>query len=141
MGNVRPENFDCSQGGSAQKGIFGPFGIVVLADDLLQEQTAIFFYITPEVGGQWSTRVCSDQSRSSMASGLDESVYGSYVTTLPTENELTMRILVSTEIAIKLVRNSVAFGKLEDLMEHISSFHNVSKIVHFSALGIRYLIY
>lgn len=55
--------FDCSQGGSAHRGVFGPFGLLVHTDDALTEQTGVFFYISPLQGGQWATRVCSDQSR------------------------------------------------------------------------------
>lgn len=102
-GNIRPEDFDCSQGGSAQKGIYGPFGVLVLSDKDRLEQTAVFFYITAELSGSWSTRVCSDQSRSSLATGLDKTVYGSFVTTLPAENELSLRILVSTNFTVESV--------------------------------------
>ncbi|CAM6128777.1 unnamed protein product [Calypogeia fissa] len=102
--NVNPEVFDCSQGGSAQKGIFGPFGLLVHTDSAQIEQTAVFFYITPHEDGQWSTRVCSDQSRSSLAMDLDKTVYGSYVTVLPTETELTMRVLVDHSIVETFVQ-------------------------------------
>jgi beta-fructofuranosidase len=98
VGNVNPEEFDCAQGGSAQKGIFGPFGVLVHTDHSLTEQTAVFFYITPTADGQWSTRVCSDQSRSSLAQGLDKAVYGSSVTVLPIENEISLRILLDHSI-------------------------------------------
>jgi hypothetical protein len=58
-----PEDFDCSQGGSAHRGVFGPFGLLVHTDDALTEQTAVFFYISHVEGGQWAPKVCSDQSR------------------------------------------------------------------------------
>lgn len=40
--------------------------------------------------------------RSSLASGLDKTVYGSYVTVLPEEDELSLRILVSTRWTFNL---------------------------------------
>jgi beta-fructofuranosidase len=57
------DEFDCSKGGSAQQGIFGPFGLLVLTDNDFQEQTAVFFYIAHTQDGHWTTRFCSDQSR------------------------------------------------------------------------------
>jgi hypothetical protein len=61
----RPEevDFDCNQGGSAHRGVFGPFGLLVHADENLTEHTGIFFYISMLNNGQWATRACSDQSR------------------------------------------------------------------------------
>lgn len=66
VAGARPEEqeFDCSQGGSAHRGVFGPFGLLVHTDDALTEQTGVFFYIAPLRNGHWTTRVCSDQSRS-----------------------------------------------------------------------------
>lgn len=57
-------HFDCSQGGAAHRGLFGPFGLLVLADERQKEQTAIFFYISySRSKDQWTTRFCSDQTR------------------------------------------------------------------------------
>jgi beta-fructofuranosidase len=56
-------HFDCSQGGSAHRGILGPFGLLVFTDNDFQEQTALFFYISRTSGDQWTTTFCSDQSR------------------------------------------------------------------------------
>jgi beta-fructofuranosidase len=57
------DNFDCSQGGSAHRGVLGPFVLLVLTDNDFQEQTALFFYLAHTSDGQWTTRFCSDQSR------------------------------------------------------------------------------
>jgi beta-fructofuranosidase len=35
--------FNCSQGGYEHRGIFGPFGLLVLTDENFQEQTAVYF--------------------------------------------------------------------------------------------------
>lgn len=56
-------DFDCGQGGSAHRGILGPFGLLVHADNQLTEQTAVFFYISLLNNGHWATLACSDQSR------------------------------------------------------------------------------
>lgn len=57
------EHFDCNQGGAAHRGVFGPFGLLVLADENLQEQTAVFFYVSYSEESKWRTRFCSDQTR------------------------------------------------------------------------------
>ncbi|KAG6552025.1 hypothetical protein Mapa_006331 [Marchantia paleacea] len=101
---IPDEEFDCSQGGSAHRGVFGPFGLLVLTDDNLIEHTAVFFYITPMKSGAWTTRVCSDQSRSSLAPNLDTTVYGSFVNILPTEDTLELRVLVDHSIVETFVQ-------------------------------------
>jgi beta-fructofuranosidase len=55
--------FNGSQGGYEHRGIFGPFGLLVLTDENFQEQTALFFYIGCSSNGQWTVRFCNDQSR------------------------------------------------------------------------------
>lgn len=53
----------CSQAGAAAKGVYGPFGVLVLATDDLKEQTAVYFYFVYSKQQGWKTLVCSDQSR------------------------------------------------------------------------------
>jgi len=64
-GSIEDEDhFDCNQGGAAHRGLLGPFGLLVLADENLQEQTAIFFYVSySKAGRKWRTKFCSDQTR------------------------------------------------------------------------------
>lgn len=59
------DEFDCEFGpGAAHRGLFGPFGLLVLADDNLTEQTALFFFISySRDSGTWTTKFCADQSR------------------------------------------------------------------------------
>jgi hypothetical protein len=59
-GQGESDGFDCSQGGAAHRGVFGPFGLLVLADENLQERTAVFFYVSYSEDGKWRTRFCSD---------------------------------------------------------------------------------
>ncbi|CAM6018641.1 unnamed protein product [Sphagnum balticum] len=40
------DQFNCSKGGSAHQGVFGPFGLLVLTDENFKEQTPVFFYIS-----------------------------------------------------------------------------------------------
>jgi beta-fructofuranosidase len=57
------DQFNCNHGGSAHRGVFGPFGLLVLTDENFKEQTAVFFYISHFGNGQWITRVCNDETR------------------------------------------------------------------------------
>lgn len=53
----------CSQKGASITGMYGPFGLLVLATDDLKEQTAVYFYFVYSKKDGWKTLVCSDQSR------------------------------------------------------------------------------
>nr|UHU35849.1 vacuolar invertase 1 [Paeonia suffruticosa] len=92
------EEYSCSaSGGAAQQSALGPFGFLVLAEECLLEQTAVYFYIVKGNDGRLKTHFCSDQSRSSEASDVDKQIYGSTVPVLKGE-KLTMRILVDHSI-------------------------------------------
>lgn len=57
-------SYNCSaSAGAAGRGILGPFGILVLADDPLSELTPVYFYIAKGVDGSSKTYFCADQSR------------------------------------------------------------------------------
>lgn len=56
--------FSCStSSGAAQRGALGPFGLLVLADNILSEQTPVYFYIVKGSDGNLKTFFCTDQSR------------------------------------------------------------------------------
>jgi beta-fructofuranosidase len=57
------QNVACSTSGAGVRGIYGPFGISVLATPNLEEQTAVFFSFVHSRRTGWKTIVCSDQSR------------------------------------------------------------------------------
>jgi sucrose-6-phosphate hydrolase SacC (GH32 family) len=97
--------FNCSQGGYEHRGIFGPFGLLVLTDENFQEQTAVYFYIARSTDGKWTTRFCNDQSRSSLLPDVEKPVYGSYVKVLPTEDFLALRVLVDRFIVESFVQH------------------------------------
>ncbi|TVU15057.1 hypothetical protein EJB05_38559, partial [Eragrostis curvula] len=82
--------YNCStSGGAAGRGVLGPFGLLVLADDDLSEQTAVYFYMAKGTDGSLKT--------SSKANDLVKRVYGSVVPVLDGEN-LSVRILVDHSI-------------------------------------------
>ncbi|XP_039022803.1 acid beta-fructofuranosidase-like isoform X1 [Hibiscus syriacus] len=90
--------FSCSSsGGAVQRGALGPFGLLVLADDSLSEQTPVYFYIAKGSDGSLKTFFCNDQSRSSEASDVNKEIYGSMVHVLEGEN-LSLRVLVDHSI-------------------------------------------
>ncbi|XP_074368511.1 beta-fructofuranosidase, soluble isoenzyme I isoform X2 [Apium graveolens] len=91
-------SYNCTaSAGAAGRGILGPFGILVLADDPLSELTPVYFYIAKGVDGSSKTYFCADQSRSSTASDVGKGVYGSDVPVLHGE-KLSMRLLVDHSI-------------------------------------------
>uniref|UniRef100_A0A0E0PC22 beta-fructofuranosidase n=1 Tax=Oryza rufipogon TaxID=4529 RepID=A0A0E0PC22_ORYRU len=90
--------YSCGTGGGAVgRGLMGPFGLLVLADDQLSERTAVFFYLVKGVDGNLTTFFCQDELRSSKANDLVKRVYGSLVPVLDGEN-LSIRILVDHSI-------------------------------------------
>ncbi|KAJ8764190.1 hypothetical protein K2173_005370 [Erythroxylum novogranatense] len=92
------DEFSCgSSGGAAQRNTLGPFGLLVLADSVLSEQTPVYFYITKRSDGTVKTYFCTDQSRSSIANDVNKHIYGSYVPVLEGE-KFSMRILVDHSI-------------------------------------------
>jgi hypothetical protein len=56
--------YNCStSAGAAGRGLLGPFGLLVLADEDLSEQTATYFYITKSTNGELNTFFCQDELR------------------------------------------------------------------------------
>ncbi|KAF7017530.1 hypothetical protein CFC21_030957 [Triticum aestivum] len=90
--------YNCSaSAGAAGRGLLGPFGLLVVADDSLSEQTAVYFYLVRGADGKLSTHFCQDAFRSSRANDLVKAVYGSSVPVL-TGEDLSVRILVDHSI-------------------------------------------
>ncbi|KAM0039097.1 putative sucrose:sucrose fructosyltransferase [Helianthus debilis subsp. tardiflorus] len=86
--------FNCTTSeGSAMRGVLGPFGVVVLADATLSEQTPVYFYVAKNIDGTCTTYFCADESRSSKLLDVGKVVYGSTVPILHGEN-YNMRLLV-----------------------------------------------
>lgn len=58
--------YSCNaNGGAAERGALGPFGLLVLTDNDLTEQTPIYFHISKDAEGNFKTFFCADHSRSS----------------------------------------------------------------------------
>lgn len=90
--------FNCTTSeGSAMRSVLGPFGLVVLADATLSEQTPVYFYIAKNIDGTSRTYFCADESRSSKLLDVGKMVYGSSVPVLHGEN-YNMRLLVDHSI-------------------------------------------
>ncbi|TKW05655.1 hypothetical protein SEVIR_7G191000v4 [Setaria viridis] len=90
--------FNCStSAGAAGRGMLGPFGLLVLADEDRSEQTAVYFYLVKGTDGSLKTFFCQDELRGSKANDLVKRVYGSVVPVLNGEN-LSVRILVDHSI-------------------------------------------
>ncbi|XP_028127633.1 acid beta-fructofuranosidase-like isoform X3 [Camellia sinensis] len=96
--NETDEMFSCSTaGGAANRGALGPFGLLVLADESLSEQTPVYFYVAKGAEGKLKTFFCADESRSSKATDVMKPIYGSTVPVLKGE-KFSMRILVDHSI-------------------------------------------
>ncbi|KAK3040076.1 hypothetical protein RJ639_027802 [Escallonia herrerae] len=90
--------YNCTtSGGSVQRGISGPFGLIVLADEAFSELTPVYFYIAKGIDRNAKTFFCADGSRSSLASDVGKLVYGSEVPVLHGE-KFSMRLLVDRSI-------------------------------------------
>ncbi|XP_040986885.1 acid beta-fructofuranosidase-like [Juglans microcarpa x Juglans regia] len=90
--------FSCStSGGAAERGALGPFGLLVLADESLNEHTPVYFYIAKGTDGNLTTFFCADQTRSSEATDVDKKIYGSTIPVLKDE-KLSVRLLVDHSI-------------------------------------------
>ncbi|CAN6476730.1 unnamed protein product [Victoria cruziana] len=90
--------YNCTTGGgAADRGVLGPFGLLIFADEDLDEQTAVFFYVAKSSSGDFRTYFCHDDSRSSKATDLVGYTYGNTVPVLSGE-KLSIRILVDHSI-------------------------------------------
>ncbi|XP_042043811.1 beta-fructofuranosidase, soluble isoenzyme I-like [Salvia splendens] len=90
--------YDCTtSGGAANRGVLGPFGILVLADDNLTESTPIYFYVAKGPNGKTESHFCADELRSSQAPDVVKTVYGSSVPVVDGE-KFTIRSLVDHSI-------------------------------------------
>ncbi|WCJ36490.1 Acid beta-fructofuranosidase [Euphorbia peplus] len=90
------EDYSCN-GGSANRSSLGPFGILVIADETLTELTPVFFRPVNSTDGTIINYFCADESRSSLANDVTNTVYGSTVPVLDDE-KLHMRVLVDHSI-------------------------------------------
>ncbi|XP_057798357.1 beta-fructofuranosidase, soluble isoenzyme I-like isoform X3 [Salvia miltiorrhiza] len=91
-------SYDCpTSGGAANRGVLGPFGVLIFADEMLSELTPIYFYVVKGTNANTQTHFCADELRSSKASDVGKIVYGSQVPVLDGE-KLSLRSLVDHSI-------------------------------------------
>ncbi|VAI68235.1 unnamed protein product [Triticum turgidum subsp. durum] len=83
--------------GAATRGALGPFGLLVLANRALTEQTGVYFYVSKGLDGGLRTHFCHDELRSSHASDVVKRVVGSTVPVLDGEY-FSVRVLVDHSI-------------------------------------------
>ncbi|KAI4323841.1 hypothetical protein L6164_023416 [Bauhinia variegata] len=95
-----PETVENSVGcgrGAVERTSFGPFGLLVIADDSLSELTPIYFRLSKTRHGNSTTFFCADETRSSKAPEISKQVHGSEVPVLSDEKP-SARILVDHSI-------------------------------------------
>ncbi|XVE63897.1 hypothetical protein DITRI_Ditri07aG0058100 [Diplodiscus trichospermus] len=97
-GNATDEVSDCGDG-AVDRSTFGPFGVLVIADDSLSELTPVYFrpVNTSDYDGSLKTYFCTDETRSSKASDVFKQVYGGKVPVLEDE-KYNMRVLVDHSV-------------------------------------------
>ncbi|GAB2293348.1 Fructan 6-exohydrolase [Dionaea muscipula] len=87
----------CSQKEATVKGGVGPFGLLTLASQGLEEYTAVFFRIF-KAQDKYVVLMCSDQSRSSLDPTNDKTTYGTFVNVDPIHEGLTLRTLIDHSV-------------------------------------------
>ncbi|XP_068661595.1 beta-fructofuranosidase, insoluble isoenzyme 1-like [Aristolochia californica] len=87
----------CSQNGSRGSSSIGPFGLLVLASDNLEEYTAVYFHVFKN-GNKPVVVMCSDQSRSTLRSEVDKTTYGGFVDVNLKDGKLSLRSLIDHSI-------------------------------------------
>ncbi|WOL02302.1 beta-fructofuranosidase, insoluble isoenzyme 4 [Canna indica] len=88
----------CSQEDASVQGGIGPFGLLVLASENLEEHTAVFFRIYKDQD-QFKVLMCSDQRRSSLRPEIDKQVYGVFLDMdLEKEGKISLRTLIDHSV-------------------------------------------
>ncbi|XP_047940456.1 fructan 6-exohydrolase-like isoform X2 [Salvia hispanica] len=129
----------CRQKNASVEGVFGPFGLLVLASDDLTEQTAVFFRVFRQ-NEKHVVLMCSDQSRSSLQTRVKEAIFGSFLD-VDLDQEISLRTLVDHSIVEsfggkgKSCITSRVYPKLAiHNNSHVHAFNNGSKSVMISRL-------
>ncbi|KAG9459070.1 hypothetical protein H6P81_003578 [Aristolochia fimbriata] len=87
----------CSQKDSKAAGSIGPFGLLILASDKLEEHTAVYFRVYKN-GDKPVVVMCSDQSRSTVRNEVDKTTYGGFVDVDLKDGKLSLRSLIDHSI-------------------------------------------
>ncbi|KAJ0664410.1 putative fructan beta-(2,1)-fructosidase [Helianthus annuus] len=119
----------CDQKNVSTSGSYGPFGVLVFASQNLTEQTAVFFRVF-KGPNKFQVLMCSDQSRSSIAQGVDKSTYGAFLDLDPLHDKISLRSLVDHSIVESFGGEGLAcitarvYPKLA-IHEHASSMYSI----------------
>ncbi|KAG8656463.1 hypothetical protein MANES_04G140500v8 [Manihot esculenta] len=133
----------CCQKGASVKGSLGPFGLLVLASESLQEYTAVFFRIF-KGKNKYVVLMCSDQSRSSLNPDNDKTTYGAFVDVDPVHEQLSLRSLIDHSVvesfggqgkSCMTARVYPTFTVKEDAPAHLYVFNNGSESVTITRLS------
>jgi hypothetical protein len=101
LSNCRPE------GAARTDGLLGPFGVAFLARGV--ELTVSYFELAFN-GTTWTTRICTDVSRASLAPDTDRGVYGSMVKVDVGQGSMNMRVLVRLFCFLTYATFAINFG-------------------------------
>ncbi|XP_010683702.2 beta-fructofuranosidase, insoluble isoenzyme 1 [Beta vulgaris subsp. vulgaris] len=95
---VDPQDL-CAQKGSTVRGRIGPFGILTLASNNLEEYTPVFFRVFKAQKNKHVVLMCSDASSSSMEKGLYKPTFGGFVDVdLTADKKLSLRTLIDHSV-------------------------------------------
>ncbi|KAI4310562.1 hypothetical protein MLD38_035531 [Melastoma candidum] len=87
----------CGLKGADVPGGLGPFGILTLASDMLEESTPVFFRIF-KAENKHVVLMCSDAKRSSLQDGLYKPSFAGFVDADLTDNKLSLRSLIDHSV-------------------------------------------
>ncbi|KAF8395412.1 hypothetical protein HHK36_019358 [Tetracentron sinense] len=88
----------CSQKGSTVQGGVGPFGLLTLASDKLEEYTPIFFRIFKAHHNKQVVLMCSDASSSSLKKEMYKPSFAGFVDVDLSEGKLSLRSLIDHSV-------------------------------------------
>ncbi|ESQ29974.1 hypothetical protein EUTSA_v10011339mg [Eutrema salsugineum] len=92
----------CSQEDSSVKSGLGPFGLIVLASNDMEEHTSVYFKIFKSNDTNKNTKyvvlMCTDQSRSSLNDENDKTTFGAFLAIDPSNQAISLRTLIDHSI-------------------------------------------
>lgn len=125
--------YDCpTSGGAANRGVLGPFGIVVFADKALLELTPIYFYVAKGPNGKAETHFCADELRLifSCTNLLFIMMHSTYFNLLIFNTKHTLMFLIFTRIFYVFV------SEWNVVIRRSSEAADVDKIVYGSKVPV-----
>ncbi|CAH9076895.1 unnamed protein product [Cuscuta europaea] len=131
----------CSQMGASVRDSLGPFGLLVLASQDIQEFTAVFFRIFKKVD-KYVVLMCSDQTRSSSNLDYDKTTYGAFLDADPLVEKLSLRCLIDHSIVESFggggkvcITSRVYPSTAIDAEAHLYAFNNGTVDISISSLN------